>query len=684
MPADANGGGLDRFRPVVTDANALLMTELIGRQPLLAAINVALGMLMSLILLGDVQALVVLGWLTLLLVTQGLRIVFWRWSRRLGADDLTQGAWPRYLVLVSGLSGLVWGALGGLVTVAPSASVVFVVPFALAGMAAGAVAVLSSHRGACVAFLATALGPYAFLLSIGDTAPGGWLAVIVGLYGVGLYAVAVNLRRGQGRLVDLYRRNERLVTALGSARGALEQRVRDRTAALEEANARLADEALRRRQTERLARELGLKDPLTGLPNRTLFLDRLDVATARARRNDTLVGVALIDVDHFKRVNDSLGHLAGDVVLRAVAQRLAETLRASDTVARFGGDEFVAILADLPSSEAALVAAGHLHEAMTTPIQVDVGTVTVSLSIGLALFPAFGATTDELLGGADIALYEAKVRGRARTEMLDARLLEAHRHRRTLRVAWRDRVESGEVDLVCGARHDRDSRRVVGLVVAPAWISADARFDGVDDLKDAARTGGHLVELERLALDRALALLAGAGPAFEVSLSIATETLRSADFASFVGDAVDRHGADPSCLELAVDESDWQRHLEGPALMTIASLAGHGVRFGVDAFGVGSLSLRVLHQAPVSTVRLARGFALSHLDPAGERIVWGAVLAAAETRGLGLALPAAEADSIPAWCSSSVRLLVDDPLKLSPRHALAALGEHPSTPDGQS
>jgi len=172
-----------------------------------------------------------------------------------------------------------------------------------------------------------------------------------------------------------------------------------------------------RKQTEEKIRQMAYYDSLTGLPNRKLFSDRLHVAIVQAQRNQKKVGIAMLDLDHFKDVNDTLGHDIGDVTLKATAERLHATLREGDTIARFGGDEFLLILPDLETIEDAIQVAQKIIDSFCKPFLIDTHQLVVTTSIGIAVYPDDGTDDDILLRNADIAMYQAKQAGRARYEI---------------------------------------------------------------------------------------------------------------------------------------------------------------------------------------------------------------------------------------------------------------------------
>ncbi len=172
-----------------------------------------------------------------------------------------------------------------------------------------------------------------------------------------------------------------------------------------------------RKQSEEKIRQMAFHDSLTGLPNRKLFSDRLNIALAHAQRNQKKMGIVMLDLDKFKDVNDTLGHDAGDILLKATAERLSAALRKGDTVARFGGDEFALILPDLKVIEDATRVAQKIVDSFCKPFLIDTRQLVVTTSIGIALYPNDGIDEGILLKNADIAMYQAKQAGRARYQL---------------------------------------------------------------------------------------------------------------------------------------------------------------------------------------------------------------------------------------------------------------------------
>ena len=206
------------------------------------------------------------------------------------------------------------------------------------------------------------------------------------------------------------------------ARTELEQRVQERTAELALGNARLQAEVQERKLAEQQIRYLANHDALTGLPNRRLLEDRLDQAMEMVRRSGKQVAVLFLDLDRFKPVNDRLGHRIGDMLLQAVAVRLRTSLRGVDTVSRVGGDEFVVVLPEMPTTTAACDTAQKILSVLAQPYHIEDHELSVTPSIGISLYPRDGATVEALLSCADAAMYHAKRAGRANFQLFEAKM----------------------------------------------------------------------------------------------------------------------------------------------------------------------------------------------------------------------------------------------------------------------
>ncbi len=394
----------------------------------------------------------------------------------------------------------------------------------------------------------------------------------------------------------------------------------------------VSDITERRHAAEQLA-HLALHDALTGLPNRVLFLDRLQHANARAGREMAGIAVLFLDVDHFKLVNDSLGHGAGDELLCEVAQRLGAAVRPGDTVARLGGDEFAVLCEDVSEAEATVVA-GRLLRTFDEPFSCGPQRQFVSASIGIAIGPS--AEADALVRDADTAMYRAKDQGRARLALYDAGLRMAVTARLHLTNDLRTAVDHDQLVVYYQPIVDLDSGVVVAAEALLRWNHPDRGLVGAADFIGAAEASGLIVPIGRWVLREACHYAAGLrqrGLDLGVSVNFSARQLADDTVVGFVGSVLAETGLDPARLTLEMTESavldDAAR-----AERILTAIKGLGVRLAIDDFGTGYSSLSYLRRFPVDAIKLDRSFVLGMLRERDDETIVSAVIGLADHLGL--------------------------------------------------
>ena len=356
-----------------------------------------------------------------------------------------------------------------------------------------------------------------------------------------------------------------------------------------------------------------MHDCLTGLPNRTLFLDRLTQALSRRRRSRSSLAVLFLDLDNFKFVNDSYGHQAGDGMLVAVARLLQATIRPGDTIARLGGDEFAVVCEEVGDVATARTLADRLAGALRPSVDVGTHTVHVATSIGIAFAgPDDDVTADDLLRDADVALYRAKDRGRSRTEVFDDELRGCALRRVELEEALREALAAGQLTLHYQPQVNVGTGRVVGFESLLRW--RHPRFGDVapTEFIPIAESTGLIRPIGRWVLDQAAAQLATwhvAHPelGITVAVNLSAVQLVDEDLVGTVQDVVSRHGLDPASLCLEITESVVMDDASA-SVETLRRLKSLGVRLAIDDFGTGYSSLAYLKRFPVDYLKVDRVF----------------------------------------------------------------------------
>ncbi len=368
--------------------------------------------------------------------------------------------------------------------------------------------------------------------------------------------------------------------------------------------------AIERKRAEEEIRRLAFHDPLTGLPNRRLFRDRLEVALARARRHGGRVGVLFCDLDRFKTINDSMGHEAGDQVLQAVAVRIAESLRGSDAVARQGGDEFAVLVDDVPDASGVVQVAERLMSALRKPFVVGGRELWTTASMGISVFPEDAETPDRLLEQADVAMYRAKEKGRDAFELFTPELLERASETMALESSLRAALAAGELALHFQPIVDCVSGRVRACEALVRW-RREGVFVPPESFVPLAEVTGLIVPLGtwvlRSACEQARGWQRAGFGGIAVSVNLSTRQLQHPELVDDVARVLAESGLEPGSLELEMTESHALLSAETTAHV-LARLRALGVRLAIDDFGSGYASLSYLRRLPVHSVKLDRAF----------------------------------------------------------------------------
>ncbi|GGR67837.1 hypothetical protein GCM10008959_32480 [Deinococcus seoulensis] len=392
-----------------------------------------------------------------------------------------------------------------------------------------------------------------------------------------------------------------------------------------------ADEQLRE-----LAAQLAFDaqhDALTGLPNRTLLLDRLQLELRRATRSGHAVAVIFLDLDGFKRVNDMLGHAVGDDLLREVAARLQGCLRPADTVARLGGDEFVAVIPDLPGREEAARVARRLQEALAPVVQMNGQQINVQSSVGVAIYPPDSSLPANLLRQADMAMYQAKRAGKNGIEFFAPNLDVAAHSQMHIEVRLRRALQENLMHLHYQPQVDVQTGELLGFEALLRWTDAHLGTVPPGRFIPVAEETGLIVPLGRWVLNEACRQVAEWGLTVPVAVNVSALEVAREDFVETVTGTLARHGLSGGNLKLELTERLAVRDLHRAA-RHLSQLRALGIQLSLDDFGTGQSSVSTLLQLPMDELKLDRSLIMGVADsPADQRVV-GALLGLA--RGLNL------------------------------------------------
>jgi diguanylate cyclase (GGDEF)-like protein/PAS domain S-box-containing protein len=371
-------------------------------------------------------------------------------------------------------------------------------------------------------------------------------------------------------------------------------------------------------------------DPLTGLPNRLLFNDRVTTAIDLAQRNNQRCLLLYLDLDGFKLVNDTLGHACGDELLRAVSERLKDLLRSSDSIARLGGDEFVILAGSTSPDDAAQLAQKILDE-LRVPIPAAGQMLSITGSVGIAVFPENGTDSQQLMRAADMAMYAAKAGGRNRYHFYAKDMSARVADRMDVEQGLRRALQEDGLLVYYQPRVDLVSRKIVGVEALVRWPHSErdmlspAHFIAIAEESDLIKQLGRWV-LARACLDMLdIIRCRREGHDFHVSVNVSLRQFMGADFVDIVASVLAETNFPASSLELEITESTLQPTAQ--TLVILHALKALGVSISIDDFGTGYSSLSVLRDLPIDRIKIDRSFIVDLLANPNQRAVVEAIVA---------------------------------------------------------
>ncbi|MFF7709730.1 EAL domain-containing protein [Pseudomonas sp. NPDC007930] len=369
----------------------------------------------------------------------------------------------------------------------------------------------------------------------------------------------------------------------------------------------ISDDITDERAASEQIQHLAHHDTLTGLPNRILFRQRLDQTLATPLPRRPCTAVMCLDMDNFKVVNDALGHAVGDALLRALALRLRPELRDPDILARLGGDEFAVVLPGLRDAQSAALSAQRLIDAVRAPFLIDGHTVSVGLSIGIAVAPYDHDNSEQLLRRADMALYEAKRNGRNRYEYFRLDMDEAARKRRSIEMDLREAIAQQQLELYYQPITDMSRTRVTGYEALLRWQHPLNGLVMPMDFIPIAEETGLIHEVGTLALHQACREAMGWNDDQTVAVNLSPIQFKNDRLLEVVRSALEESGLPPHRLELEITESVLLDNTDGN-IQTLQALKELGVRIALDDFGTGYSSLSYLRSFPFDKIKIDKSF----------------------------------------------------------------------------
>jgi diguanylate cyclase (GGDEF)-like protein/PAS domain S-box-containing protein len=440
-----------------------------------------------------------------------------------------------------------------------------------------------------------------------------------------------------------------------------------------------------RKEAEERINNLAFFDPLTGLPNRRLLLDRLKHAIASAHRTDRHGALLFIDLDNFKTLNDTLGHDIGDLLLRQTAQRLLGCVREDDTVARLGGDEFVVLLEHVSTqvqdtASSAETVAGKILAALNQSYQLDSFTCHSSASIGVTLFSDHQGNLEDLLKRADLAMYQAKTAGRNTLRFFDPQMQVAVTTRAALEEDLREALRSQQFVLFYQAQVD-GAGAITGVEALLRWHHPRRGLVSPAEFIPLAEDTGLIVPIGRWVLETACAQLSAWSAradrrALNIAVNVSARQFYSQDFVEQVTQVLDASGAAPQRLKLELTESLLVTHIED-VISKMQTLKAAGVCFSLDDFGTGYSSLSYLKKLPLDQLKIDQSFVRDILVDPNDAAIAKMVVALAESLGLAVIAEGVETDAQRSFlaelgCHAYQGYLFSRPLPLDEFEQLAA------------
>jgi diguanylate cyclase (GGDEF)-like protein len=568
-------------------------------------------------------------WFAVISIASLLRMALLFWYKK-KSQYFSSGRWAARYVFLTLLVGIAWSVLSVFYYYASHVWVQSLLLIVVFGVIATSVAILPSMMSAFFAYTAPQfLVLEVVLLLIGDSFSYA-LAVAMLIYAVLIFVSARNSNQYIKRAFEFQFQNQDLVSRLSDEVEQRERLIEERTRQLISTNVDLEREIAERKRAEESLLHLAHHDPLTELPNRLLFIDRLERSISKARRFNKQLAVLFIDLDRFKKINDSLGHTVGDKLLRLVAQRFQSCIRNEDTVSRLGGDEFTVIMESLNKPQHATVSAQKLIESMAEAFEIEGHKLFITTSIGISLYPQDGNVAEELLRNADSAMYRAKDEGRNTFQFYTADMTEQAFERILMEANLRRALEKQELVVYYQPQVVMETREIIGLEALVRWEHPELGLVSPARFIPLAEDNGLIIPIGEYVLASACRQMVawrkeGLNPG-KVSVNLSGRQLQKKDLLQMISLTMAETGCKPEWLELEVTEGFIMNNPKY-SISLLQKIRELGIELSIDDFGTGYSSLAYLKRLPITKLKIDQSFVRDIPDDPDDEAIARAIVA---------------------------------------------------------